>query len=172
MVVACTQSRYIWGSAHDLAFLSNTGVLHGVADVLESEPWLLEGYAVHLDNPLDRNITVAVLKAHYAGEDINSAAALLLPPEYDLCERFSSHFDEEEIDDDGVWHIPMARCRVCCTLYDLSLIEPEVNGCEVEWHKEDSLELENSFAASHSEDESGVQALASIFDAEDAGGEQ
>ena len=145
MLAACSESRFIWGTAHDLAFIANTGVIHSVADVLQHEPWLLTGYAIDFDDPLDRNIAVAVIKAHQAGEDINVAAAALLPPGYDVCEPHCNHFEETEVDEDGAWTIPLAECGICDTLYDLSLLDAEEAYNEPEFSKEDAAELKDGW---------------------------
>ncbi|MEE2974492.1 MAG: hypothetical protein VX831_04530 [Candidatus Thermoplasmatota archaeon] len=145
MLMASSELRFIWGTAHDLAFIANTGVIHSVADVLQHEPWLLTGYAIDFDDPLDRNIAVAVIKAHQAGEDINVAAAALLPPGYELCERHCTHFDETEIDEDGAWTVPMAQCNVCNTVYDLSALEGEEAYNEPDYNKEERYEMDDGW---------------------------
>ena len=162
MLVACSsESRFIWGTAHDLAFIRTTGEISSVTDVLQDEPWLLTGYAIDFDNELDRTIAVAVIKAHQAGEDINVAAAALLPPGYDVCERHCNHFDETEVDEDGVWTIPLAECGVCDTLYDLSaLFDAEEPNDETEYSKEDAAEFESPFVVVGPEED----IPASLFD--------
>lgn len=146
MLAACSsESRFIWGTAHDLAFIRNTGEISSVTDVLEYEPWLLTGYAIDLDDPLDRSIAVAVIKAHQAGDDINVAAAALLPPGYDVCEPHCNHFEETEVDEDGAWTIPLAECGVCDSLYDLSLLDAEEAYNEPEFSKEDAAELKDGW---------------------------
>lgn len=160
MLSASTESRWIWGSAHDLAFITNEGVIRPASDVLEYEPWLLTGYAIDFEDPLDRNIAVGVIKAHQVGDDINVAAAALLPPGYEICEPHCHHWDECEVDEDGAWIIPLSECGVCDTLYDLSLLDADEPNDEAEYSKEDAAEFASPFVVVGPEED----IPASLFD--------
>tara|TARA_B100000683_G_scaffold273943_1_gene320827 strand:+ start:2013 stop:2480 length:468 start_codon:yes stop_codon:yes gene_type:complete len=122
---------------HELLFITNTGAIRSVPEVLQHEPFILSGYAIDFEDPEDRNLAVAVLKGHANGDDINIIAANLLSPGYEVCEIFCSHYEEIEDDEDGCWVIPMAECGICNAHYNLS--EPDEEP-EHENSKEDDIE--------------------------------
>lgn len=142
VTVACSERRFIWGMDHELLFITNTGAIRSVPEVLQHEPFILSGYAIDFEDPEDRNLAVAVLKGHANGDDINIIAGKLLPPGYEVCELFCSHYEEIEDDEDGCWVIPMAECGICNAHYNLSepYEEPE---------QENSKEDDNEWGPNH-----------------------
>ncbi|MGB1955563.1 MAG: hypothetical protein ACPHUK_08200 [Candidatus Poseidoniaceae archaeon] len=141
LTVACSERRFIWSMDHELLFITNTGTIRSVPEVLQHEPFILSGYAVDFEDHDDRNLAVAVLKGHANGDDINIIAGELLPPGYEVCEQFCSHFEEIEEDEDGCWVIPIAECGICDAHYDLS--EPEFEP-DTEDSNEDEAEWESN----------------------------
>lgn len=150
LTVACSERRFIWSMDHELLFFTNTGTIRSVPEVLQHEPFILSGYAVDFEDPDDRNLAVAVLKGHANGDDINIIAGELLPPGYEVCEQFCSHFEEIEEDEDGCWVIPIAECGICDAYYDLS--EPDEEP-EPENSKQDDIEWGSNRIVAHSGDD-------------------
>ena len=136
LTVACSERRFIWSMDHELLFITNTGTIRSVPEVLQHEPFILSGYAVDFEDHDDRNLAVAVLKGHANGDDINIIAGELLPPGYEVCEQFCSHFEEIEEDEDGCCYTHGRMYLRCALRPSEPEFEPDTedfNEDEAEW---------------------------------------
>ena len=64
VTVACSERRFIWGMDHELLFITNTGAIRSVPEVLQHEPFILSGYAIDFEDPEDR---IESQLLHYGG---------------------------------------------------------------------------------------------------------
>ena len=111
--------RFHWDQQHRLQLITNTGAIRDVQEMLDHEFGCMVWYAGTLEDEADRNLAVAVTKAHQAGENAVAEAAEILPPPFDVCEQHFEYFHDTDVDEDGIYTSEFAQCEQCWQLYEM-----------------------------------------------------
>lgn len=138
LLLTCTGRRFVWNLNHRLALITNVGAIRDVDDILAHEVGLMRFYAVDLPDEEDRNLAVALLRAHEAGHSLPHTAAPYMDDSFDMCEPHLEFVDTVDEDEDGVYFIYQGHCDVCGKVYDMSQVG---DGPEPEWSREDEMEF-------------------------------
>ena len=117
--------RFHWDQQHRLQLITNTGAIRDVQEMLDHEFGCLVWYAGTLEDEADRNLAVAVTKAHQAGENTFAEAAEILPPPLEVCEQHFEYFHDIDVDEDGIYTSEFAQCGQCWRLYEMDDAEDD-----------------------------------------------